>query len=165
MRKEVIKLALGLGLLAGLAESYSTPVFAQWARSTRGVVQVRDVDERGRAPYMQFQGRSCPGGAQICEVVFPAVPAGKRLVLEHVNASINFAAGGIRRAALLIRELGIFVLPVRSTSDPNLSIVNEPTLTYYESGQTPVFQMVMQDGADASLVTVAVSGYLVDLEE
>ena len=165
MLERRIGIVAGLSLVAVLAGSYATPAVAQLTRPAR-VVPVRNVDERGRAPYMEFQIQGCPGGgATTCDVVFPAVPAGTRLVLEHVNAGINFAAGGIRRAGLLIREQAIFVLPVRPGSDPNLSIVNEPTLTYFESGQTPIFQLVLQDTNATPLLTVAVSGYLVNLDE
>lgn len=134
------------------------------SRATR-TVSVRNVDERGRAPYMQFQVRPCPGGAAVpCEVAFPPVPAGHRLVLEHVNASINFAPGGVRRTALIVLEDAIVVLPTRPSSDPNLVIVNEPALVYYESGETPIFQIVANDDADLPLITTAVSGYLVTLD-
>ena len=87
------------------------------------------------------------------------------LALGCANAGIGFAPGGIRRAGLLIREQAIFVLPVRSACDANLSIVNEPTLTYFESGQVPIFQLVLQDINDTPFFTVAVSGYLVNLED
>lgn len=165
MRTGRITLIGGLALLAVLAGSYATPVVAQWTRAVRAVL-VRNVDERGRAPYMQFQVQSCPGGGNpTCDVVFPPVPADRRLVLEHVNASINFTPGGVRRTGLLLPAVFIFVLPARPTFDPNLVIVNEPVLAYFESGQTPTFQIVVNDGADAALTTVALSGYLVSLED
>ena len=166
MRNRPVGIFGSLGLLATLGGSYATPVVAQWTRAPRTVtVPIRNVDERGRAPYMEFQARSCPGGGALtCEVVFPPVPAGSRLVLEHVNASINFAAGGVKRAGLLAPDDAIFVLPARPTSDPNLGIVNEPVLAYYESGRSPVFQIVANDGSDVPVITAAVSGYLVGLE-
>ena len=154
-----------VALVAALGGSYGPPMVASLIRSGR-VVPVRNVDERGRAPYLQFQGQSChPDGAAICNVVFPPIPAGQRLVLEQVNASINFATGGVRRTALVTPEVGIIVFPVRPTSDADLLIVNESTLTYYENEQAPIFQIVLRDGADTPLITVALSGYLVSLEE
>jgi len=93
MKNRLVTIAGALALLAVLGRSYATPASAQWVK----VALVKNVDEKGRAPYMQFQARSCPGGgATECQVVFPPVPAGKRLVLECVNASVNFATNGVR---------------------------------------------------------------------
>lgn len=154
----------GAALLAGLVFSFATPAAGQWARTLRSVL-VRNVDEKGRTPYMQFQTVTCPGqGALICQMTFPPVPEGKRLVLEHVNASVNFALGGIQRIALLLPSDFIFVLPARPISDPNVVIVNETVLAYFESGQSPVFQVISKDGLDVPLVTTALSGYLITLE-
>lgn len=151
--------AAGAGFLALLAAGYAVPAAAQQG----GATLVRNADEKGRNPYLQFQGVACPGGPAPCQVVFPPVPEGKRLVLEHVNASVNFSAGRIRRLALLTPARWVFVLPSRPNTDPNVVIVNEPALVYYDSGQTPIFQVV-GDGADAPLVTAVLSGYLVGLE-
>lgn len=156
----------GLGLPAMLLLSYPTPTFAQRPR-TAPPVPVRNVDERGRVPYMEFQVVSCPGGdAPTCQIAFPPVPEGKRLVLEHVNASMTFESGVVvRRTGIIAPGNFLFALPARSISDPNLLIVNESILAYYESGQTPIFQVVRNDGADDILVTTVLSGYLVSLED
>jgi hypothetical protein len=115
---------------------------------------------------MQFQGVSCPGRSTlVCQVVFPPVPQGKRLVLEHVNASLAFGSGGIQRTALLTPGESIVVLPMRPSSDSNLVIVNEPILAYFESGQSPIFQVITREGADGPLVTTALAGYFVNLDQ
>ena len=61
------------------------------------------------------------------------VAHGKRLVLERVNASINFTTHGIRVAALLAPQDVLFVLPAHPVFDPNVFVVNESTLTYFKS--------------------------------
>ena len=155
---KMMTIAAGAGFLALLAAGYALPAAAQQV----GATLVRNADEKGRNPYMQFQGVACPGGPAPCQIAFPPVPAGKRLVVEHVNASVNFAAGRVKRLALLTPSQWVFVLPARPNNDSNLVIVNEPALVYYESGQTPIFQVV-GDGADAPLVTAVLSGYLVSL--
>lgn len=148
-------------LLAVLGGFSATPALAEWIR----VALVKNVDERGRAPYMHFQASSCPGGgATECQVVFPPVPAGKRLVLERVNASVNFATNGVRVTGLLAPQDVLFVLPARSMSDPSVLIVNESTLAYFESGQSPIFHLVVNNSVDVPFVTAVVSGYLVNLE-
>lgn len=158
------KMIGGGGLLAALVLSLTTPAVGQWTRAIQSVL-VRNVDEKGRNPYMQFQGVSCPGrDTLVCQVIFPPVPQGKRLVLEQVNASLAFGAGGIRRTALLTPGESIVVLPARPAFDPSLVIVNEPTLAYFESGQSPIFQVVTREGTDGPLVTATLSGYFVNLE-
>lgn len=119
---------------------------------------------------MQFQARSCPGGGNaVCDIVFPAAPAGKRLVVEHVNGSIAFATNGVRIASLLIPN-GIMHLPLRTmdpkvTNEQNLLVVNERTLAFFESGQSPSFHVVVNNGSDVPFLTASVSGYLVDLQQ
>ncbi len=56
---------------------------------------VRDVDEPGRVPYQSAiflspNDSRCSGGAATafsCDVTFPGVPSGKRLVIQHASAS------------------------------------------------------------------------------
>ncbi len=156
---------VGVCVILGALASLAVPAAGQWSRAIRAVL-VRNVDEKGRDPYMQFQGVSCPGRSTlICQVIFPPVPQGKRLVLEHVNSSLTFGAGGIQRTALITPGESIMVLPARPGSDPNLTIVNEPILAYYESGQSPIFQVVTRDGTDGALVTTALAGYFVSLDQ
>ena len=86
-------------------------------------------------------------------------------MLEQVNANLTFGAGGIRRTALLTPGESIVVLPARPAFDPNLVIVNEPVLAYFESGQSPIFQVVTREGTDGPLVTTSLAGYFISLEQ
>lgn len=163
MRNGMLNIVGGFGLLAVLGGSYATSDIAPWTRTLRAIL-VKNVDERGRNPYMEFEALVCPGGGALtCEVVFPPVPAGHRLVLERVNASINFAPGGVRRTALLTPGEMVQVFPAAPISDPDLLIVNESTLVYYDGGESPIFQIAIDESNDDPFITVAVSGYLVDL--
>jgi hypothetical protein len=157
----------GIALLAVLGNSYATPALAQ---SIIRATPVKNIDEKGRSPYLQHQARSCPGdGNAVCDIVFPPVPAGKRLVLERVNAGIIFATSGVRIAGLLapLDVLLFFrVQPTDSkvTSD-SIFVVNEPTLVYFESGQTPIFHLVANNGSDVPVLTATISGYFVDIDQ
>jgi hypothetical protein len=119
---------------------------------------------------MHFEARSCPGGGNaVCDVIFPPVAAGKRLVVERVNISVIFASGGVRIAGLLAPQNVLLFFPIhpnepRVSNDP-VFLVNESTLTYFESGESPTFHLVFNDGFDVSVVNSTISGYLVDLEE
>jgi len=163
MRGRWIAIVGSIGILVGLGGLYETPALAQWARAIRPVL-VKNIDERGRNPYMQFQVVACAGGLEpACAVTFPPVPDGQRLVVEHVNVSVAFAGAGVKRIGLLTPAQSIFVLPQAPTSNADLVIVNEPLLAYFESGQTPVVHIIRADAGDDVLITAAVSGYVVDL--
>jgi hypothetical protein len=164
VKNRLVTMAGALAILALLGKFYATPVMAQALRA----VLVKNLDEKGRSPYMQFQGRSCPGGGNaVCDIVFPPVPAGKRLVVERVNGSVIFASSGVRIASLLTPQNVIFFFPVRPTdlkvtSDP-IVLVNESTLAYFESGEFPTFHLIFNDGSDVPVISSTISGYLVDL--
>jgi hypothetical protein len=108
MKNTRVTISEAVALLAILGSFSATPAFAQWISATL----VKNVDERGRAPYMHFQALTCPGGGTTgCQVVFPPVPQGKRLVLERVNASVNFATSGVRVTGLLAPNDILFLCP------------------------------------------------------
>jgi hypothetical protein len=122
--------------------------------------------QAGKTPYQEFQAIACPRNEHdptICLVTFPAVPEGKRLVVERVNAGIFFASGGVRRTALFAGNAPIF-LPMHPQADPLFVIVNESVLFHLDPGRSPVFQLLVNDQKDAPLIAVTLSGYLVDAE-
>ncbi len=169
MRSRWFTIVGSIGILAGLAGFYPTPALAQWPRTVLlRPAAVRNLDEPGRNPYMDFVVLSCSGAdTSSCDVVFHPVPEGKRLVLEQVNVSVNLVAGplgGVKRIGILRPAESIIVLPTSPSPDPNLVIVNQRVLTYYESGQTPMLQISLAGDVDDALVTAAVSGYFVDLD-
>jgi len=166
MKNTLATLGGAIALFAASGTFGAIPAMAQTPTPTA----VKNVDEKGRAPYMQSMARACPGGsAVICQAVFPAVPAGKRLVVERVNASIVFAAAGVRIAGLLTPLNTLFYFPLhltdpRGESDP-VFLVNESTLAFFEAGQSPIFHVVFNSRSDVPFINSTISGYLVDLEQ
>jgi len=166
MNNRLLTITGALALVEVLGVFSATPALAQTSRAT----VVKNVDEKGRSPYMQFQGRACLGGGNIiCDITFPPVPAGKRLVVERVSASVIFAPGGVRLASLLAPSNAQFFFPVQPTdtkvtADP-VFVVNDSTLAYFEAGQSPVFHWIFNNGADVPVVSSTLSGYLIDLEQ
>src|SRR5215469_7202019 len=65
------------------------------------IVAVRNVDEKGRIPYMQNVDVGCLTSV-FCDAVYPPVPAGMRLVVEHVSANIFVNPGGINTTVLFV---------------------------------------------------------------
>jgi len=160
MRNKLFTFAGALALTAVLGKFYAVPALAQGIRAAL----VKNIDEKGRTPYMEYTVRSCTGGGpNVCELVFPPVPPGKRLIVEQVNAGVSLASGGLRFAALVAPPNVVFLLPARSLSDSNLFVVNESVLTYFESGQTPLVRIGFTAPADVPAVNAAISGYLADL--
>ena len=118
--------------------------------------------EKGRNPYMENQNLVCNKGP-LCELAFPAVAAGKRLVIQHVNAGIGIPTGTARFTSLAVQDTTQFLLPARPASDATLLIVNEPVLAYFESGQTPVFRVSLTSTAEVAFISSTITGYLIDL--
>ena len=74
MKNRLIMTAGTLALVALLAKVAVIPAVAQAVRA----LLVKNVDEKGRSPYMESLGRSCPSAAavQACDITFTPVPAG-----------------------------------------------------------------------------------------
>jgi hypothetical protein len=103
------------------------------------------VDEPGRAPYQFFKNlQPCSGG--VCQVTTPTVPAGKRLVVQHVSA---FGA---------LTSPGNFVEVVVSSSSSVLSTFAPPLFGNPAGAQGFAFDQIVQGYVDAgSEVTVFIS--------
>lgn len=160
IKRGFFSFAAAMVLVALFGKFYAVPAMAQAVSA----MLIRNVDEKGRAPYMHYAVRVCQGDA-ICDLHFPAVPEGKRLVVEHVNGGVSFAANTLRFTALVAPQNTQFLLPARRITDPNLMIVNEAVLAFFESGQSPVFRVGLSSTTDTTPINAAISGYLVDLEQ
>jgi hypothetical protein len=67
---------------------YSSPV--KVLNTSAAPVLNSRIDDPGRVPYMAFTTTFCSGTT--CGIGFPAVPAGHRLVLQHLSGFLNFNA-------------------------------------------------------------------------
>lgn len=171
MRHQLASIAGALALLAASGGFSAAPVMAQSATGTDGT----SAETGRRVPYEEFHVRTCPasrGGDTTCQIAFPVVPQGKRLILQRVNAAIHFATGGIRSTVLYhVTEtstgqtsvIPFFLIP-HPMPDQDLVVVNEPVLAFLEAGQEPVFQLIFSDPDDVPIVSAVLSGYLVDVE-
>src|SRR5215831_11603778 len=56
-------------------------------------LEVRDVDNRDRQAYEQNSGVLIPVGVRSGQVHFTDIPAGKRLVLDQISASLDLPVG------------------------------------------------------------------------
>jgi hypothetical protein len=114
--------------------------------------QVRDIDDPGRIPY-QSTLPGTPG--PLFQFVFPAVPAGHRLVIQHISGNLHFNAiptSPAAEAIVLVTGGGSAFAP---TFARNLANFDQLVQLYV-------------DGGDAAQVTVnpvsantqALSGFL-----
>jgi len=151
-------MAGALALLAVLGKFYAVPAIAQIKAAL-----VKNVDEKGRAPYQQSAFVQCTvAGAGLCDYYFPPVPAGKRLVVEHISANV-YGPSGVNGIFLVVGGNTSFALPGHTLALSSLYAVNEVVLGFYEAGQTPLFRMATAVVDPNSSAAVTLTGYLVDL--
>ena len=127
-------------------------------------ITVKNLDEKGRNPYQQSGATGC-NGSGLCDFAFPAVPAGKRLVIEHVSANVNPNPGVGVNGTFLEGAGGftVFSLPGTSMATPELIAVNQTVLAYFDAGQTPFYRVAWSTSSNPGAFQVTISGYLVDL--
>jgi hypothetical protein len=164
MKNRLLTFAGALALLAVLGRFYAVPVLAQ----VRAAL-VKNIDERGRTPYGQTA--SCfTAGSTVCPAIFPAVPANKRLVIEHVNGYVGVGTPGslLSLAALqgnnLLVHYIFFQVQGSDQFNNTIYIANQPTLAYFEAGQTPNFFVGIKPSA-VIFDQLTITGYLVDLTQ
>ncbi|HLK62575.1 MAG TPA: hypothetical protein VKU19_03990 [Bryobacteraceae bacterium] len=161
MKNRMLTLAGALALLTVLGKFYAVPAIAQ----IRAAV-IKNIDEKGRVPYMQSGAVGC-GSQGLCDLIFPAVPANKRLVLEHVSGNFNPNPGAGINGIFLEGAGGfaVFSLPGSSMATPEIVAVNQPVLAFFEAGQTPFIRVAWSSTTNTGAFTAVVSGYLVDLTQ
>src|ERR1035437_2372793 len=173
MKNRLMQLAAGLALIAVLGKFYAVPLIAQ----VRAAV-VKNIDERGRVPYMVQV--HCDGGAGVtnqCAGSFPAVPGNRRFVVEYINGRIDVVHNRFYGAYLGVPSAGQGFLQgflILSThletfifeTNTDVYSVSMPVVLYYEAGQIAVVQLFAGlTGNDPVDGPITLSGYLVDLTQ
>jgi len=136
------------------------------------VTLVQNVNEPGLNPYQKFISFN-QGGAYCynfaCSVEFPAVPAGKRLVITYVSAQFGLASGGTLASVALTtssNENNQELLPAPALDGlGRFYICASPVTFYVNAGDHPVVIMGGQYMLDnnSNGAQVSVTGYLVTL--
>jgi hypothetical protein len=163
-----MQLAAVLALMAVLGKFYAVPLIAQ----VRAAL-VKNIDERGRVPYMlQTQCDGGPGPTSQCAASFPAVPANRRFVVEYINGDLAVMHTQFSGAFLEVPSVGpsfIFLashFELTNANNYDLYSVSMPVVLYYEAGQMPVVHIHASSlGNDPALGSLTLSGYLVDLTQ
>jgi hypothetical protein len=139
------------------------------ANSRTGPALVQDVDNPARAPFQVQLGNPIAAGANAPNGSF-SVPAGRRLVIEHVSALVvvpagqrvmytninTFSGGGLVFHHLKAQSAGV------STATPGEGYITSESLRLYADPGTSVLVAVNRsDSAGTGFMSVSVSGYLV----
>jgi len=127
-------IGIGLGLLAVTAN----PAMAQTG-----------------TPYQHQGGINTPqcAGNQ-CIITFPAVPAGKRLVLASVSAQV-----GISLSGLVLEGSGVtYFVP---KANPSNGMIAQPITLFYSAGQQPTARVFAPPGTPSTSIIVTLVGQLV----
>lgn len=183
MSEEII-----LGGALGAAAAVGLCAAGLAAAQTRPAL-VRNVDEPGRNPYQSFISfnEAAPSSDNsyfcqhspdppVCFLQFPAVPAGKRLVIENLTGVINVAVPSFPCSVNIQTTVPSFAnlvtIPTQllagDLGSVNASVfqygANASLKLYLEPGATPRVQVSVCD-QPGSLRNgrITISGYLVDL--
>jgi len=158
MKNRLLTLAGALALLAVMGKFYAVPVYAQVKAAL-----VQNRDEKARNPY---QARiNVLGTAGASTTTFAFVPAGKRLVIEHVSVLIRGAfADTIDTAYLSGNQAGAFqfVPGVYTQTGGGAYVINQQVLSYFDAGDTPTLN-VQSSSANPFTTIATISGYTVDI--
>jgi hypothetical protein len=167
MKNRLLQLAAGLALMAVLGKFYAVPLIAQ----VRAAV-VKNIDERGRAPYIVSATCFSRPFSGVCMASFPAVPANRRLVVEYVNGQLDADHGLFSSAYLSVPSASSFPIRLASHVESfddfrDLYSISMPVVFYYEAGQMPVVSVQATVLAENPLRggSFTLSGYLVDLTQ
>ena len=135
-------------LLTAAVLTVATPNWAD-AQQPLKVTAVRSIDEPGLNPYQEEIITGCL--SQSCEIQFPAIPVGRRLVVKHV--SINGFMGMVARLGTSDADAASVALagfqPVGTVGEGVLSELVHFTVP---GGLNPVIQVSAIDKVRATIV-------------
>jgi hypothetical protein len=137
-----------------------------WNVGITGIPIVQDRDSQARNFYQNVLSHGpCTG---TCSVAFPAVPGGKRLIVQQVSAGVTFSSAGAGAPAELeLRAGGGFfqILPITPAlanfGAQTQYLAHAGVLAAYDSGQNPSIDAFVPNASSYSVVA-SISGYMID---
>ena len=162
MKNRTLQLAGALAFLAVVGKYYAVPAIAQVRAA---LVQNRDELARN---FYSSQLACTTNTSGFCVIDYPAVPAGKRLIIQHVSSIQTMPAQNtITSIDLRVKggAIGAFMSPVPAPADSAGAAYyssNENVLVGFDAGQQPEF--IVFTTSSANFTTVAtISGYMIDI--
>jgi len=165
MKHRLLRAAGAIALMAILGAFYAVPAKAQVHP-----MLIKNIDEPGRTPYMD--SADCFRNYWQCSNQLKAIPAGKRLVVEHI--SLNVQTGG-NLLQVLVSGNGfdqrLFLQKqVLFSNGVSAYVVSQPFISYYEPGTTPAFEVQINGTSGTGPLYyveghLTITGYLIDLTQ
>ena len=122
-----------------------------------------NLNDMGRMPYQYMKTFTVPLDGYNYGCVFPTVPSGHRLVVQHVSGQIFFSPNPALTVKLTYLSADTqlrSIFPV-----PNGQAFDHSVLAYYDAGENPLV-IITADSQSASqlvnFVGLTMTGYLVD---
>ncbi len=141
-------------------------VLASSAASAQKAALVQEVFGPGVTPYQSNQlynpsASICPNQF-FCQIAFPAVPAGKRLVVTHASGTYSMNPGATE--AIVSIGAGLFDtmdLPAAVPVGTNRYVASSPITYYFEPGTTPYIFITGGSVITSNTGHASIVGYLV----
>ena len=158
MKNRLLTFAGALALVAVLGKFYAQPLMAQ----VRAAL-VQDRDNIGRNFYQALG--NCSNVTDPCVISYPAVPAGNRLIVQHVSVVMQMPPGVAPDLAEL-RGANVFqfLIPVavpNNFTGENEYAANQPVLASYDAGQVPSVDVFAPTGSSTFTAVASISGYMI----
>jgi hypothetical protein len=170
MIRTLVLAVVAVGLCGVLLTQFAPKALAQIRAAL-----VKNVDEPGRMPYQHevdfgFNFNGC--STRLCLVAFPAVPAGKRLVVEHVSALVDITNGG-QPTLFAFSDSGATNTGNVAIIQPDFKIgavfgadtfwsIDRNVLVYYEAGVAPSLKLLVNNDLGPLISNFTLHGYLID---
>ena len=136
------------------------------AASAQKAALVQEATGPGITPYQSNQlynpsASICPNQFY-CQIAFPAVPAGKRLVVTHASATYSMNAGAVEAIVSIGNSLfSTMDLPAPVGVGFNRYVASSPVTYYFEQGETPYIFITGSSVITSNTGHASIIGYLV----
>lgn len=98
------------------------------------------IDDHGRIPFVGGFSNACSG--TLCSYTYPSVPAGHRVVIEHISGALVFnttptqVIGFVRDSQNTTSQMQFNVMPLNGT----VAFFDQPVLYYVDGTHNPLIQ-------------------------
>ena len=136
------------------------------AASAQKAALVQEASGPGITPYQSNQLYNpapgiCPNQFY-CQIAFPAVPAGKRLVVTMASATYSMNAGAVEAIVSIGNSLfSTMDLPAPVNVGFNRYVASSPITYYFEQGETPYIFITGSSVITSNTGHASIVGYLV----
>jgi len=128
-----------------------------------------NVTDPGRIAYQSTVAPTACSGNSQCFFDFPAVPAGHRLVIQHISGLVQFTAQPTFAQALIEdnktgNNFSAFFVPTNVTGSGSIGLFDQAVLDYLDAGDFAIVEVDAFGSAVFATGTqdVILTGYLLD---